>query len=204
VQERSSRVLDTLVEDLGCFVFVVPVDVHPGLAGGGGPWRWCGKQWSRQPQTGGWRRVVVLFALRIGERGRRRRRRRHQRRRSRNGRRCRERARGRCGRRRRETAGLSFERRRSSGRQTALRPWRRRWYGSGTRRRGQAHERLLPRCRRWGHGPTAQWWGRCGAARSGFLGRQSVKNVEVRTRLVAHRCCSLCFFFSDLALAAGL
>ncbi len=196
VQKRSRRIFDAFVEDLRGFVFVVPVDVDAGLATSGsrfGPRRGRGLQ-ARQL-----RRLLVVFALRGCQRGRRRRRR------------CggaghwwRLGSAAHAGRRRRcrKTAWLSLQRwrrrrhaaarRRQCGRHAAARRRRRSARLGGSR---QAQESLLPGCRRGRDGTAAAGQGcRRRSARSRLLRRQSVKHVEVRTRLVAHRCCSLCCF----------
>jgi len=104
----------------------------------------------------------------------------------------------RCG----EPAGLGLERRRRQAAARRGRPrrlaWRGWWRGSRAaagQRSGQAEQSLLPGVRgRRDRATAAGQRGGSRCTRSRLLGRQAVKNVEVRTRLVAHRCCSLCSF----------
>lgn len=200
MQQRPRGVLDALVEDLGRFVLVVPVDVDAGLAAGAGR---LGRS-RRGLQLRNRRRLVVVPASRPQRRWRRGRRgcRRWQRRRTRTG--------GQAGRRRwrRKAARLRLDGRRRRCRWDAAARRRRRgrlarrrrrgrpgaaaWY-----RRGQAKQRLLTGGRRIrrGDGTPGRGQGRRRrSAGSRLLCRQSVENVEIRTRLVAHRCCSLCSF----------
>lgn len=205
VQQRASRILNALVEDLRGLVLVVPVDIHAGLPAGLGRSRWRRR---RRSHRCAWRlelgqRRGFVFAARSRER-RGRRGRRRGRGSARHGGRLGGTAHAGWWRRRRKPARLSLERRRRRRRRHTAARHRRgrrlarrggwRWHAR-LGRRGQPEQRLLTRGRRWGNGATAAGQGgRSRSAWSRLLRRQSVKHVEVRTRLVAHRCCSLCFF----------